>query len=90
LIAALGQDAPRVELPRPPDESRLPNQRKEAILKADYKKNLEDATELARLAEELKADLEDSNRYIVSVKTVKKAEDIQRLAMNIRGRLGRY
>src|ERR1700680_932701 len=90
LIAALGQDSRRLELPRPPEESRLPNDRKEAILKADYKKNVEDATELARLAEELRADLENSNRYVVSTKTIKNTEDIQRLAKNIRGRLKRY
>ena len=36
------------------------------------------------------ADLEKNDRYIVSLKTLKKTEDIEKLAKNIRGRLKRY
>jgi len=60
------------------------------IVKDDYKKNLEDAAEMAKLAEDLKQDLENGDKYIVSVKAIKKAEDIERLARNIRNRLRRY
>jgi hypothetical protein len=71
---------------------KLPNgkSQREEMLKADHKKNLEDAAELFRLSEELKADLEKNDRYIVSLKTLKKTEDIEKLAKNIRGRLKRY
>ena len=48
------------------------NRSAKRFVKADYKKNLEDAAELAQLAEELKADLEKDDRYVVSVKTMKK------------------
>ena len=59
-------------------------------MKADHKKNLEDAAELVKMSEELKADLEKNDRYIVSLKTLKRTEDIEKLAKNIRGRLKRY
>jgi len=74
------------------DGDRLPNgkSQREEIAKADYKKNLDDATELARLAEELKADLEKESAYVVSLKTIKKTEDIEKLERNIRARLKRY
>ena len=95
LCVAFGQ-GPR-ERPHQFPESRdadirLPNgkSQKEAILKEDYKKNLEDAAELVKLSEELKADIEKNDRYIVSVKTLKKTEDIERLAKSIRGRLKRF
>jgi hypothetical protein len=77
----------------PPDlDSKLPNgkSRRDEIAKADYKKNVEDAAELLKLAETLKADLDKDNAYIVSVKTIKTTEDIEKLARNIRGRLKRY
>lgn len=80
-------------LRRTPDgDVRLPNgksQRAEMI-KEDYKKNLEDAAELVKLAEDLKAELEKYDRNVVSVKTLKDTDDIEKLAKNIRGRLKRY
>jgi hypothetical protein len=45
---------------------------------------------LLRLSEEVKADLEKGDRYVVSVKTLKKTEEIEKLARSIRGRLKRY
>jgi hypothetical protein len=73
-------------------EERLPDGKlqREEILKADYKKNLEDAAELARLAEALKTDLEKNTRYVVSVQMLKKTDDIEKLAKSIRGRLKKY
>jgi hypothetical protein len=77
--------------PREP-EARLPDGRlqKEEILKADYKKNLDEAAELAKLADALKADLEKNTRYVVSLQTLKKIDEIEKLAKNIRGRLKKY
>jgi hypothetical protein len=77
---------------REEEEVRLPNgkSQSEEILKADYKKNLEDAAALVKLAEELKAEIEKNDRHIVSVASLKKTDDIEKLAKNIRGRLKRY
>jgi hypothetical protein len=85
--------------PRPPDwwsktgepDPRLPDgkSQKEEILKADHKKNLEESAELVKLAEELRGDLEKNTRYVVSIQTLKKTDEIERLVKNIRGRLKR-
>jgi len=83
--------------PGPPPEPgemgpQLPNGRSQrnAIAKDDYKRNVEDAAALARLAEDLKADLEKDEAFIVSVKVMKRTEDIEKLAKGIRARLKRY
>lgn len=79
----------------PPDKEdpvRLPSgkTRNEEILKAEHAASLKDAAELVKLSEELKIDLEKNDRYVVSVGTIKKAEEIEKLAKRIRGRLKRY
>lgn len=75
-----------------PPEARLPNGKSQhdEIAKADYKKNVEDAAELLKLATELKDGLDRESAYVVSVKSIKKTEDIEKLARNIRGRLKRF
>ena len=60
---------------------------KEEILKAEHQQNLKDAAELADLAEQLKADLEKNDRYILSVATLKKTDEIEKLVRRIRSRL---
>ena len=62
----------------------------EEILKADHKKDLEDAATLIALAGQLKAELEKNDRYVLSVSSIRKTEDIEKLAKRIRGRLRRY
>jgi hypothetical protein len=80
-----------VDDPKEPD-GRLPDgkSQKEEILKADYKKNLEEAAQLAKLAGDLKTDLEKNTRYVVSLQTLKKTDEIEKLAKSIRGRLKKY
>jgi hypothetical protein len=87
--------SPQLPLPQSPGQSsdaKLPNgkSQRDEIAKADYKKNLEDATEILKLATELQSDLDKQGAYIVSLKTIKQTEDIEKLAKNIRGRLKRY
>ena len=67
----------------------LPNgkSQKDEILKAEYQQNLKDAAELADLAEQLKIELEKNDRYILSMATLKKTDDIEKLAKRIRARL---
>ena len=67
----------------------LPNgkSQKDEILKAEFQQNLKDAAELADLAEQLKIDLEKNDRYILSMATLKKTDDIEKLARRIRARL---
>lgn len=75
-----------------PAEVRLPNGKlqKDEILKAEHQKNLDDAADLVKLSEELKADLEKNTQYVLSVSTIKKSEEIEKLARRIRSRMKRY
>jgi hypothetical protein len=70
---------------------KLPNgkMQREEIIRVDYERNLRDAGDLARLAEEIKDDLEKGDRNLVSVKTLKKLDDVEKLAKDIRQRLRR-
>lgn len=62
---------------------------KDEIVRVDYERNLRDAGELARLSEEIKDDLEKGDRYLVSLKTLKQLEDVEKLSKDIRQRLRR-
>jgi GTP-binding protein EngB required for normal cell division len=75
-----------------PRQRKLPDGRSqtEEIVKADHKKSLEDAAELVTLAEQLKGELEKNDRHVVSVSSIKKTEEIEKLARRIRSRLRRH
>ena len=75
--------------PQRSEDVRLPNGKlqRDEILKAEYQKSLEDARELSRLADELKLDLEKNDRYVLSIATLKKTEEIEKLAKRIHDRM---
>ena len=83
-----------VEVGRSQEEkgSRLPDgkSQQEEILKADYEKTLKDAAELADLAQQLKKDLEKDDRHVLSISSLKKTEEIEKLARRIRTLLRRF
>jgi hypothetical protein len=91
--AVLGQDR-REDRRRDPfggEDVKLPSgkSQRDEIIKADHKKSVEDATQLARLAGEVREDLENSDSFVVSLKTLKKLDEIETLTRGIRGRLKR-
>ena len=67
----------------------LPNgkSQRDEILKAEHEQNIKDAAKLADLADELKQALEKEDRFVFSLNTVKKTEEIERLARKIRMRM---
>jgi hypothetical protein len=80
----------------PPDSLRHPDiklpsgkSQSDEIVRADHKRNIEDSAKLAVLSEELRDELAASESFVVSVKTIRKVEEIEKLAKNIRGRLKR-
>jgi len=81
---------PRV--PPADDNPRMPNGKtqKEEILKADYEKSLEDAAELVKVAEDFKAELEKNDRHVLSVTSLKRLDDIEKLTKRLRSRMKRY
>ena len=70
---------------------RLPNGKvqRDEILKAEHEQNLKDAAQLADLAEQLKQELEKNDRYVLSVSSLKKTDEIEKLVKKIRSRLRR-
>jgi hypothetical protein len=94
LIALAGTMMCSAQIRRPgqPDpEPRLPNgmSQKDAILKEDHRKSLEEADELMKLSEELKIDLEKNDRHVLSLETLKKLDEMEKLVKRIRGRMKR-
>ena len=93
LAAALGyaQRPEEQPLPAPASQSdvRLPNgkSQRDEILKAEHEQNLKDAAKLIDLAQDLKESLEKDDRYVLSLATLKKTEEIEKLVKKIRARL---
>jgi hypothetical protein len=83
---------PPVQVPGDPEDIRLPNGKKQSdeILKAEYEKNVKDAQELVSTAKAFEEDLEKDDRYVLSVSSLKKLDDIERLTKRIRTRMKRY
>ncbi len=70
----------------------LPNgksQRAE-ILKAERLQNIKDAAQLADLAKELQQDIEKNESYVLSLGTLKKTDEIEKLVKRIRGRMRHF
>ncbi|MGD0435064.1 MAG: hypothetical protein ABSB86_01260 [Bryobacteraceae bacterium] len=76
-------------LPAAEEDVRLPNGKlqRDEILKAERLKSLEDARELAKLADQLKLDLEKNDQNVLPLATLKKTEEIEKLAKKIHDRL---
>ncbi len=87
----LEQEPHRLPLPNTHDheDDRLPNgkSQKDAIAESDHKQAIKDAQSLVELANEIKADLEKAGSYVVPLGTVKKTEDIEKLAKKLRSLL---
>jgi len=74
------------------EEVRLPSGKlqREEILKAEHEKSLKDAAEMVKLSEALRTELEKNDYHVVSLASIKKTEEIERLARRIRSRLRRF
>ena len=75
--------------PNPNEDAKLPNgkSQKDAIAKQEHQQALKDVNELIGVAQQLREELQKSGEHVVSVASVKKTEEIERLARKIRGRL---
>ena len=71
---------------------KLPNgkSQREEILKADHQQDLKEAAALVELALALQQELEKNDRHVVSVSSIRKTEEIEKLAKRIRGRIRRF
>jgi hypothetical protein len=75
--------------PNPNEDTKLPNgkSQKDAIAKQEHEQALKDVNDLISVAQQLREELQKSGEHVVSVSSVKKTEEIERLARKIRGRL---
>ena len=84
--------SPHREVPVPPNPDRdrkLPNgkSQNDAIAKAAHDQALKDTNNLITLAEQLRDELQKAGTYVVPVSSLKKTDEIEKLARRIRGRL---
>jgi cell division septation protein DedD len=91
-LASYGWQRQRPDEPSDRPDVRLPNgkHQNDEILRAEHQKNLEDAAELIKLSEDLKAELEKNEAFVLSLGAIKKTEEIEKLAKRVRSRLKRY
>src|SRR5215831_3976581 len=78
--------------PGPGGDLQLPNgksQRAE-ILKAEREQNIKDSAQIAELAKDLQQELEKNESYVLSMSSLKKTDEIEKLAKRIRNRLRHY
>lgn len=77
------------DLHKPDEDRKLPNgkSQKDAIAKQNFEASLKDAADLVRAAKSLEDELKDAGSYVVPVSSLKKTEEIEKLARRIRGRL---
>ncbi|MGI8961860.1 MAG: hypothetical protein ACR2IV_19300 [Bryobacteraceae bacterium] len=71
------------------EDRKLPNgkSQNDAIAKQNHEQALKDANELITVAGQLRDELQKAGNYVVPVSSVKKTEEIEKLARRIRGRL---
>ena len=87
LIAALawGQQSP------PKERDKLPNgkSRQLELIKHDHARSLEDVAAIIALATELEAELEKNTQHVVSLHSLRKAEEIEDLSKKLQKRMKR-
>jgi hypothetical protein len=75
--------------PNEDSDDKLPNgkSQKDAIAAEEHAQALKAAGTLIELAQEVKGELEKAGNFVVPVSTIKKTEEIEKLARKIRGKL---
>jgi len=87
-VSRVSPDVPPSE-PEDADGVRLDDKsRRDLALKAEYEQNLKDAARLVELTGQLKQDLEKNSRFVLSIATLKKTDEIELLVKRIRSRMG--
>jgi hypothetical protein len=71
------------------EDPKLPNgkSQKDAISKQAHEDALKEIESLIQLAEELRDEVKKSGEFVVAVSSLKKTEEIEKLARRIRGKL---
>jgi hypothetical protein len=82
-------DERRPRLPELEDDPRLPDgkSQKNAIAKEQHEQALKDADQLVAMAQDLRDQIKQAGTFVVPLSSIKKTEDIEKLARRLRGRL---
>lgn len=78
---------------RPEDEpKRLPDGRlvSEIVRRQDHKNNLEDLGQMKMLLETVREELDKSEGHVLSIKSLKNLEEIEKISRRIRGRMKKF
>jgi hypothetical protein len=88
LALAAQQPPARTEIPSPTDLV-LPNGKtwKEELIAHNHAENVRDAKRLADVSAQIAQELENGDKYVFSLKTLKKVEEAEKLAKTIRDRM---
>jgi hypothetical protein len=62
---------------------------RDEIMKAEHAKSIKDAEQLMKLSQELRDELEKNTRFVLSLSSLKKTEEIEKIAKRIRNRMQR-
>ena len=60
---------------------------RDEILKVARDQNMKDAAQLVEIAQQLQQDIEKNDRFVFSINTLKKTDEIEKLARKIRSRM---
>ncbi len=82
-------DERKPKIPDPNEEPRLPDgkSQRNAIAKEQHDQALKDADHLVAVAQDLRNELQRAGTFVVPLTSVKKTEEIEKLAKRIRSRL---
>lgn len=71
------------------EDHKLPNgkSQKDAMAKSEHDKALKEANDLLQLAQQLKDEIQKAGDHVVPMSSVKKTEEIEKMARRIRSRL---
>jgi hypothetical protein len=72
-----------------PNDISLPNGRKwnDAIVEAEHEANIKDARALAILTADIRDSIETGDKFVLSLQTLRKVEDAEKLLKHLRGRM---
>jgi len=73
-------------------KGKLPNGKlqMDEILKADHAKSLDDLRQITELSQSLAAEMERDTSHVLSLSSIRKTEEIEKLARRIRSRMRKF
>ena len=79
---------PKIKRPGEEEPVRLPSGKlqRDAILKHEHEKNLDDLKEIQKISTELIEEMEEQTEFVFSVESLKKMEELEKLSKQVKSR----